>query len=207
MSSASPKAKVRTVTVGVPLTRGESLDARTAKLETAREFAWRARAAYEAAGWRVQTVRVATTPFEEFAADVADAAALEEEVAALVRILHAHRPADAEDFPPLLINLGPARSVAAATAIPPLLLRFPAVSASVAISTPFPAEDAASTVPIAFPEGDLAAAAASVMARLATESEGGEANFQFAALMHCPAGIPFFPAGTRENPPVPERRL
>ena len=60
------RVKIRTVTTGVVLSRGAPRPEWRTVLERAAEFNKAAVGAYEAAGFVVQTSRIATNPFEEY---------------------------------------------------------------------------------------------------------------------------------------------
>ena len=66
--------KVRTVTTGVCLAAGGGVDEWARVLGELHGFNETAKAAYEAAGYEVQTLRLATNPFEEYV-DCSDRAA------------------------------------------------------------------------------------------------------------------------------------
>ena len=101
--SATPLLKVRTVTTGITLARGEEAKW-VEQVRAAHDFNAAAQKALEAAGFEVQSTRVSTNPFEEYV-DVADAAAALESLRTL--------DAGLAEMGCALFNLGPARSDAA----------------------------------------------------------------------------------------------
>ena len=83
-----------------------------------------------------------------------------------------------------LLNIGPCVSVAAARALPRILVECEPLFASLRVGCRQ-----------GVPSSDMLRAAATAVLRLSRESPGGEACFKFAATFNCAPGIPFFPAG------------
>ena len=108
---SEPLLKIRTVTVGVTFERGNRAQWFEA-LAHAAKFNAAAEAAYTAAGFEVQTVRVATNSFEEWC-DIGDADTA----------LSAFRALDAEleRLDIKLFNAGPATSAAALELAPKIV--------------------------------------------------------------------------------------
>ena len=73
MSAPPPLLKIRTITAGLTLSRGEAAEARAAAIATAAGFVSAAAERFTAAGFEVQTTRLAANSFEEWC-DVTDAA-------------------------------------------------------------------------------------------------------------------------------------
>lgn len=164
-----PLLKIRTVCAFVALDKQRPQDW-AATIEKAAQFGRAAQTAYEAAGFEVQTVRVATQPFEEWL-DVSDAAAA----------LDAFQRVDAalERSGVGLFSAGPARTAAGAAVAAEAVKLGPRISCSAAIAGPFDRD------------GCRAAAAAVLSIANATHGEG---CFQFCATANLPPGAPFFPA-------------
>jgi uncharacterized protein (UPF0210 family) len=165
---------IRTITLGIA--DAHPLDA--AALEQAAMFLQAARGAAEAAGYVVQTTRIATRPLLEDLAGEADAA-VEEYAGWLQRMCQANRidfcsigPAPADDltFPPERIAL-----------LPRILAPNAALSATVQLASLTHGVRFAAALPTALAMRELA------------QSDAGAANFRFAALACCEPGGPFFP--------------
>ncbi|KAL1507608.1 hypothetical protein AB1Y20_007227 [Prymnesium parvum] len=174
---AAPLVKVRTITVGLTLERGAA-SAWPQQLADAAAFTAAAAAAFTAAGFVVQTTRIATNSFEEYL-DCSDRAAA---LAAFAEI-DAHLLRLGVE----LFNAGPARSAAALSLITEVIRTSPRISASGTLPSPH----------------DRAAARrlAECILTLSRETPRGEGNFQFAAACNVPPGTPFFPAAYHAGPP------
>jgi uncharacterized protein (UPF0210 family) len=178
--------RIRTVTVGMEATWPIDHSA----LAEAARLLRTARRRFGDAGFEVQTVRIAISPFAElrpgsdarWALDLArqlDAAAQQEEIA--------------------LLSIGPIRwarldassARAYADIVPDLIAS--TTNISVAIET---AADGALF-------GEATRMAGRAVARIAAETEMGFGNFRFCTVAECPPGIPFFPSAYHgSGPPV-----
>lgn len=150
-------------------------------LRNAGTFLAKAKSAYEAAGYEVQTVRLATVPFPQLLG--------EENVSSLPEFTG--RIADiAEQLGIGYVSLGPA--------LPQMPRSYEVIPEAIFVSKNvfFSAVMADKTRGI-----DLAAvhACAEVIVRCATLEPSGFANLQFAALANVPAGAPFLPAAYHDN--------
>jgi len=174
----APLLKVRTVTVGITLRRGETMDVWRAAIESAAAFGLAASQRLAAAGFEVQTTRISTNPFEEYVG-VADAAGA----------LDSFRAIDAElcRLGVGLFSAGPAMSAAAIALAPAIVRLGPRISVSAALSDPL--------------DSQRASEIADAILRISRETAGGEGNFQFCGSFNVPAGIPFFPAAYHSGPP------
>lgn len=147
------------------------------RLQAAGKFLADAKAAYDAAGYRVQTVRLATLPFPKLITDGSAEGvvkgAQELEAACFVHGI------DYASFGPVR----PGDSPALFDAIPDALANTQTVFASAVIADP--------AVGISLPAVRLAAR---TIHRASTISPDGFGNLRFAALANVPAGSPFFPA-------------
>jgi len=165
------RIKVRTVTTGVRLASGVGVDEWARVLGGVHGFNVAARAAYEAAGYEVQTVRLATNPFEEYV-DCADRDAAVATFARLDGVLAA-LGADA-------LAAGPATTAAGRAVIAAVLAASPRISFSARVAGP----------------ADVAGcrAIARVVGEIARATPGGAGNFRFCAACNVGPGSPFFPA-------------
>lgn len=150
-------------------------------LQTAGTFLTEARSAYEAGGYEVQTVRVATTPFPKLLGEenIDRLPALIGQVAEIAKQL------DIGYF-----SLGPA--------LPEMPRSYEVIPDAIFVSKEafFGGVMADKTWGL-----DLAAvrACADVIVKSAPLESNGFANLQFAALANVPAGAPFFPAAYHNN--------
>jgi len=174
--------RIRSVTLGAPLGHLEdfaALDRAVDVLETAKRR-------LEAAGYEVQTLRIATPPLWRLTAALPRPDMLE----ALATL---ERRADARG---VLIGVGPLAESGKADEDTLALARELASSTErVCFSLPVATADAGAD-PVNL------AVAGRIASALAQDSENGEAAFRFAAAACCPPGIPFFPAAFHEGPPA-----
>ena len=169
-----PILKVRTVTVGVTLSRDS--DSWPDAISRAAAFNAAAKQRLEDAGFEVQTTRIATNSFEEYV-DASNSASAMAAFRSLDGVLVSHGAGN-------LFNAGPARSAEGVALIPEFIKLGPRISAS-GVVTPF--------------ETERAQQVARAILRIAAETERGEGNFQFCAAFNVPPGIPFFPAAYHEG--------
>src|SRR5208282_4863139 len=167
------KPKVRTITAFIKLDRAlypQQIDETLAFLHIAK-------AAYEEAGYEVQTLRIATQPFPAYTQDLAP-------VEAFKFFRQLDHLAEADDF---LISIGPAMQYAGddprwAELLANVLAPATHMNGSIAIS----GDDGIHWTAVQ--------ASARVMEFLAMHSPRSQANFRFAATSFVPPGTPFFPA-------------
>jgi uncharacterized protein len=173
------KPPVRALTLGVA--EPHPLDARTVTL--AADKLRRASAAFERAGYEVQTVRLSTRPvLSDLAGWAPDA------VAAYAGDLEGALESAGVEF----CSLGPARRGTPPDSIAglaDLIAGREALNCSVTVATVGAGVDLAA-----------ARGAAEVMLRLAAETKEGFGNFNFAALACVGPGSPFFPAAYHAGP-------
>jgi uncharacterized protein (UPF0210 family) len=164
--------KIRTITVFCSPRRGLTV----ASLAPLAKLAQAAKAAYEQAGYEVQTTRLATTPFVHWVKPLTLSRAVEAAV-------EAESLATAAGFG--YISLGPALAELHESFdfIPPILAATKAVFATAQIAT----RQGGISMP-------ALRAAASIIQKAAHLEPDGFANLRFAALANVPAGSPFFPA-------------
>ncbi|MFQ5817224.1 MAG: DUF711 family protein [Terriglobia bacterium] len=173
-SAAEPvQTKIRTITAFV------SLEAATAEasFRDAAEFLKRARTGFQAAGWEVQSLRVATPPMDTYLRTVA----ADQRLAFLLRL-----DALAAELG-LALSLGPVivrdeYEVSKMALAVELLRRSRVAHTSVVIA------DASGLQPEAL------RAASEIIRRLGEIEAAEPPSFRFAALANCPPRIPFFPA-------------
>lgn len=169
---AQAKPRVRAITAFVRIDREHY----QAQVQGAVLFLQRARSAYQAAGYEVQTVRLTTQPFPEYTRGLSH-----DEALAFFRSLD--ELAQKQGF---IASIGPAMrndsdDPARADWLAEVLANSRNLSGSIAIA----AEDGLHWKSIS--------AAARVIQYLAAHSSGGQANFNFAATAMLPAYGPFFP--------------
>lgn len=171
---------MRTITAGVNLKNTRDL----ATLESAIKFLERAKEKFVAAGYEVQTLRIATQPLPDYLAGrsrreaLADLQALDRAVAAKNVLLNIgpvitddrHDP----EFAPWAVQLIKETNN----------INFSVVVGSLTRGIHHKA----------------ALTAAETIAAIAQATPGGEGNFRFTASSNCPPNIPFFPAGYHQGP-------
>lgn len=168
--------KVRTLTVGLTTDTGGT------GLATAMDQVGDAADAFAAAGYEVQTVRMATQPVDQIVGH--DRVALGD-VAARVQAIAAERGCE-------FVSLGPANSQGSLE----LVAGFAAELADHTTLNGSLVLDREGAV-----DRDACRAAADVIARLARHTPAGIGNFRFAAIAGCAPGIPFFPAAYHDGGP------
>lgn len=146
------------------------------KIRQTGHFLATAKAAYQDAGYEVQTLRLATTPF----ASILNAATIHA-TPLLARELSALLPETGIDY----VSLGPALPT-----LPPSYAIIP--QAIVASENVFFSAVIADRERGVYPSAIQATA--EIVRQCATLSADGFANLRFSALANVPAGVPFFPA-------------
>ena len=170
----SAKPKVRTITAFLTLNR----DTYQQQIADTVDFLNKAKAVFEAAGFEVQTLRIATQPFPEYTRDLPP----EDAFTFLRKLDHL---AGEDGF---IISVGPAMQHAGDDPH----------QAGLLANALAPAENMNGSVAIAGEDGihwDAVGAAAGVISFLAEHSPRSQGNFSFAAVSMVPPGTPFFPAG------------
>ncbi len=176
----APTTVVRTVTTGVTLKPGD-IAQWASQLRLARAVNDRVQSDLESRGFEVQTTRLTTNPFEEYADMSSPCAAL-----ASIRALLAL--AELEGLRP--VGLGPATSAAAVRLVPDIVK----LSDRLSMSIPVPLD--ADGVP----DAERALEAADACIRISRETPGGLGNFQLAVSFNARPNIPFFPVGYHRGP-------
>jgi uncharacterized protein (UPF0210 family) len=171
-AAAQLKPRVRAVTAFVRIDREHY----QAQMQDALSFLQRARSAYQAAGYQVQTLRITTQPFTEYTRDLS-----REQASAFLRGLD--ELAQKQGF---IASIGPAMlSDSDDTGGADLLAEVLANSKNLSGSIIIAGQDGL--------HGKSISAAARTIQYLAAHSPGGQANFNFAATAMLPAYGPFFP--------------
>ena len=173
---------IRTITLG--LEQPHPLSA--AVLQQAAQILQRASARYQAEGYVVQTVRIATRPLLD---DLADWSAAR--ILAYARELQRQLTALGLEYCSLgtVFAARPDFSLARLELITDLLIASEVLSATVHLATPEAGLRAEAALPIAH-----------MMQRLAHETPEGFGNFRFAMLACVPPGGPFFPTAYHSGP-------
>ncbi len=172
--------KIRTITAGVNLrSTGDA-----ATLRSAIEFLERAKKKFEAAGYEIQTLRIATQPFSEYLGSRPRNSAIDD-LKALDREVSARN---------VILNIGPVLTLDRYDPeLPEWASRLVKETAKINFSL------AVASAQGAHP--NAARTAAETIAALARAAPGGVANFRFTASANVPPGSPFFPAGYHAGPP------
>ena len=174
-----PSFAIRTITAGVTLSSLTD----TTTLLSAIHFLRDARQAFVAAGYPVQTLRIATQPLPRYLNGKTRDEALPF-LMAMDKLMQRHQ---------MILSIGPVmENGESGSDIPDWAVKLLKVVKRTSFS-----------VSIADKEhGAMEQAihvAALTMANIASATEGGEGNFNFTACANCPAGIPFFPAAYHQG--------
>jgi len=173
-SAAAHPFRIRTITAGVQL---ESLT-RLAKLRQAVDFLQHTGKQYMAAGYEVQTLRIATQPLHQYRSDWTSKATLKA-LQALDRLVQDHG---------VILSIG---QVISSDRSEPAMADWAARLMQSTRTISFTVNAASEAQGI---HEHAIASAAETMAAIAQATAGGEGNFRFAATAFCPPGTPFFPA-------------
>ena len=171
-ATAQAKPRIRAITAFIRIDREHY----QAQVQDALAFLRRAQAAYQGAGYEVQTLRITTQPFPEYVRGLSHEQAL-----AFFRVLD--EVAQKQGF---IASIGPAMlNDSDDSAQPRLLAEVLAGSRNLSGSIAIAGQDGLHRKSIA--------AAARTIQYLAAHSAGGQANFNFAATAMLPPYGPFFP--------------
>ena len=171
---------IRTITAGVTL---KDLGDTTTILN-AISFLQQAEKTYQASGYTIQTLRIATNNFTIYAGDRPYGSTLPylKKIDSIARINN------------ISISIG---QIIAGDRYPAGIeqwaLQLIQSTTNINFSVPI------SSHPLGIHKESIKAAAAIIIA-ISKNTEGGEGNFRFTASANCPAGIPFFPAAYHEGP-------
>jgi len=180
LSDKSHRFKIRTITAGVNLKSTNDL----AAIESSTEFLLRARKKFEAEGYEIQTLRIATQPLPEYLNGKSRGEALAD-LKKIDTLVSARN---------VLLSIGPVITDDRHDA------EFPSWAAQLVMET----KNINFSVAIASPERGVhsqsALTAAEAIVAISKVSPGGEGNFRFTAAANCLAGTPFFPVAYHRGP-------
>jgi uncharacterized protein len=172
--------RIRTITAGVNLKSTSDV----AALESAITFLQAAKKKFEAAGYEIQTLRIATQPLPQYLHGKSRSAALAD-----LKKLDA--TVSSKD---VLLSIGPVITDD----------RYDPEFASWATALVRETRNINFSVSVASPERGVhrqtARTAAEAIVAISKTSPGGEGNFRFTAAANCLAGTPFFPVAYHQGP-------
>ncbi|GAB5357783.1 hypothetical protein AAMO2058_000404200 [Amorphochlora amoebiformis] len=171
---------VRTVTTGVNLGKYDRKQW-DMELKKAVEVNLSAKKALEDDGFVVQSTRVTTNPFEEYAGSDDK----KEIVGAMKELVSLAKKHDIQ-----FLGVGPAQGSAAVEVVPDLV----SLASCLSLSIPVP------LTPEGIPDHNRALNAADACLRISEETPGGIGNFQLAVGFNSRPNIPFFPVGYHRGP-------
>ncbi|MFH1315800.1 MAG: DUF711 family protein [Candidatus Uhrbacteria bacterium] len=162
--------KIRTITTGINLKTTKE----TKKIKEAADFNQKAKETYEKEEYEVQTTRIATNSWEEYATGLSDKEVVSE-IVAIEAVAKKHGVS--------FFNIGYSQTPSKTLLISEINKNTSIISASAKV---------AHKNQIDF---ENTKAAAKTIKKIAQETENGYGNFRFCAAANCQPGIPFFPAG------------
>ena len=177
-SAPARRFRIRTITAGVNL--DSTSDLKT--IESAIEFLQHARRKYEAEGYEIQTVRIATQPFSQYLNGKSRLDAIAD-LKKIDEVLSAKN---------VILSIGPVITAD----------RHDAAFAAWAAQLIRETKNISFSVTVASERGvhpQTALTAAEAIVAISKASPGGEGNFRFTAAANCPPG-PFFPAAYHRGP-------
>ncbi len=176
----SHRFKIRTITAGLNLKNTSDL----AAIESSIAFLQRARKKFEAEGYEIQTLRIATQPLPEYLNGKSRGEALAD-LKKIDTLVSARN---------VLLSIGPVITDDRHDA------EFPSWAAQLVKET----KNINFSVAVASPErgvhSQAALTAAEAIVAISKVSPGGEGNFRFTAAANCLAGTPFFPVAYHRGP-------
>jgi len=176
----SHRFKIRTITAGLNLKNTSDL----AAIESSIAFLQRARKKFEAEGYEIQTLRIATQPLPEYLNGKSRGEALAD-LKKIDTLVSARN---------VLLSIGPVITDDRHDA------EFPSWAAQLVKET----KNINFSVAVASPERGVhsqsALTAAEAIVAISKVSPGGEGNFRFTAAANCLAGTPFFPVAYHRGP-------
>lgn len=174
--------RIRTITAGVPLENAGDF----ASFESALAFLHAARQDFQAEGYEVQTIRMASQPLAGYLPDWMSPAALES-----LGALDQRAVAADVGFSIGPVLTGDKHDRGFAPWAVELVRATQRLSFSAQVASP----------EVGVHHGTILSAAEAVAA-IAAATPGGEGNFRFAATAFCPPGTPFFPAAWHAGKPA-----
>src|SRR2546421_176259 len=176
----SHRFRIRTITAGVNLKDPNDL----AAIESAIQFLLRTKKKFEAEGYEIQTLRIATQPLPEYLNGKSRGEALAD-LKKIDQVVSARN---------VLLSIGPVITDDRHDA------EFPLWAAQLVKET----KNINFSVAVASPErgvhSQTTLTAAEAIVAISKNSPGGEGNFRFTAAANCLAGTPFFPAAYHRGP-------
>ena len=180
LADKSLRFKIRTITAGVNLKSTSDLGT----VESAIQFLRKARKKFEAEGYEIQTLRIATQPLPEYLSGKSRGEALAD-LKKIDQVVSAKN---------VLLSIGPVITDDRHDA------EFPLWAAELVKET----KNINFSVAVASPErgvhSQTALTAAEAIVAISKVSPGGEGNFRFTAAANCLAGTPFFPVAYHRGP-------
>lgn len=169
--------KIRAITAGINI----SLKNREVQVARAAQVCHEVRDMFEQQGFEVQTERITTQSWAAYCKDLSNEETVKE-IKALEQIVLENDIG--------FMSIGTMREPDHVELISDIISNVPHVSASVLVASKnHPADHA------------LIEKSARVIQKISQKTEGGEGNFRFAAIAHCPADTPFYPAGYHQGRP------
>src|SRR5438876_343564 len=180
LGDKSHRFKIRTITAGVNLKETNDL----AAIESAIQFLESSRKKFEAEGYEIQTLRIATQPLPEYLNGKSRRDALAD-LKKIDQVVSAKN---------VLLSIGPVITDDRHDR------EFPSWAAELVKET----KNINFSVAVASPEQEVhsqtALTAAEAIVAISKTSSGGEGNFRFTAAANCLAGTPFFPVAYHRGP-------
>ncbi len=169
--------KIRAITAGINI----SPKNRTNQVKRVAQVCHDMRKMFEKQGFEVQTERITTQSWAEYLKDLSNKEIIKE-IQALERIVLENDIG--------FVSIGTVREPDHVELISDIISSIPHVSASVFVAgNDHPADN------------DIIERTAIVIQQISQRTEGGEGNFRFAAIAHCPPDTPFYPAGYHQGKP------
>jgi uncharacterized protein (UPF0210 family) len=181
-SSDHPDFRIRTITAGINLASPDDLES----LDDAISFLESARARYAGLGYTVQTIRVATQPFGEYAGD-------ELSLGLIDKVKKLDEMAVSRN---VMLNIGP---VITDDRFEPALPEWSSTLINETTNTSHTVVVGSTTHGI---HAATARTAGRVIAEIGRLSDRGSGNFRFAATAFSPAETPFYPAAYHSGTPA-----
>lgn len=172
--NSKPIFRIRTITAGVNLGSISDL----AAIESGMAFLERAKKEFEAAGYEVQTLRIATQPLKEYLNDRSRSQAIPA-LKTIDRLIASKN---------VILSIGP---VITQDEYDPEFSSWAANLIRETNNISFSVSVASKSQGI---HSQTALTAAEAIVAISKASKGGEGNFRFTASANCPPNIPFFPA-------------
>jgi uncharacterized protein (UPF0210 family) len=167
--------KIRTITTGMTFKSPRDID----RLEPISEFNRKAKSSFEQNGYEVQTTRIATNSWEEYASG----SSKDEIISEIQKIEQACLNLEVGFF-----NIGYASSPENIKISPDIIKNTSVISCSGKIG------DVESGI-----DFESVQASAETIKRISEQTENGIGNFRFCAWCNCKPGIPFFPAAYHQG--------